>query len=241
VYQYWAVKPAEEATVLLRYDDREKHSALLERIVDGGRGKVLLFTTPMDGRQDAAGHPANNFLVDWYYFALVNEAVKYLAGEAEDATFNFPVGPAVTIPLPANARVPLYTLAGPGLTGADTQVQRAESAGELRLTQPQQPGNYVLSSADRKWQTRFSVNVSPDEWLLQPRLSAEAIEEVFGPESVVQVGQTRRLKDALEGQFRQPVELFPWLMILLLFVLAVENLLANKFYRQKSETETMKQ
>ena len=54
----------------------------------------------------------------------------------------------------------------------------------------------------------------------------------------MQVGQTRRLKDALEGQFRQPVELFPWLMILLLFALAVENLLANKFYKQKSPTES---
>ena len=46
------------------------------------------------------------------------------------------------------------------------------------------------------------------------------------------LGQNRKLRDALEGQFRQPVELFPWLMILLLLVLAVENLLANRFYRQ---------
>jgi hypothetical protein len=30
------------------------------------------------------------------------------------------------------------------------------------------------------------------------------------------------------------VELFPWLMILLLLALALENLLANKFYKQKT-------
>ena len=94
-----------------------------------------------------------------------------------------------------------------------------------------------MLSAGREWSTRFSLNISPEECLLLPRLSTDAIEELFGPESVVQVGQTRRLKDALEGQLRQPVELFPWLMILLLLALAVENLLANKFYKQKPAKE----
>jgi Aerotolerance regulator N-terminal/von Willebrand factor type A domain len=234
-YDYWVVKPNEGANVLLRYADKEKHAAILERTEPSGRGKVLLITTPMDDRRDAVGHMANNFNVDWFYFALVNEAVKYLAGEAEDATLNFPAGPPTTIPLPPSARFATYTLSGPGLTGSDTQVQRAESAGELRLTQPQQPGNYVLSGG-QGWQTRFSLNVPPDECLLLPRLSAESIEDVFGPDSVVQVGQAKRLRDAMEGQFRQPIELFPWLMILLLFALAVENLLANKFYKHKSAT-----
>jgi hypothetical protein len=240
-YQYWDVKPADGATVLVRFADKEKHPALVERAApeSGGRGKVLLFATPMDARQDAAGRPANNFNLDsWVFFALVNEAVKYLAGEADDATLNYSAGPAVTIPLPLDKRYPTYTLSGPGLTGADTQVQRAESAGELRLTQPQQPGQYVLSSG-RDWSTRFSVNIPPDRCLLLPRVGADAIEEVFGPDSVVQVGQTKRLKDAMEGQFRQPVELFPWLMILLLFALAVENLLANKFYRQTGGAQSI--
>ena len=42
-----------------------------------------------------------------------------------------------------------------------------------------------------------------------------------------------RLEDILTGRFTQPIELFPFLMILLLLVLAGENLLANKFYRRK--------
>jgi hypothetical protein len=138
----------------------------------------------------------------------------------------------VTVQLPLAPRFPTYTLLGPGLTGADTQVQRAETAGELRLAQPQQPGNYSLTGGGRRWEARFSLNVAPDESLLVPRVSVAAIEEVFGPDSVAEVGQSRRLKDALEGQFRQPVELFPWLMILLLLVLAVENLMANKFYKE---------
>ncbi|HEX4588939.1 MAG TPA: BatA and WFA domain-containing protein, partial [Gemmataceae bacterium] len=172
-FQYWEVKPADGAAVLLHFADKDKHSALLERTAEGGRGKVLLFTTPMDNRQDAAGHAANNFNVEWFYFVLVNETVKYLAGEAEDAVLNYPAGPVVTIPLPPDGRAPTYTLGGPGLTGADTQIQRADSAGELRLTQPQQPGNYVVTSGDRKWHARFSLNVPADEWLLLPRLGTD--------------------------------------------------------------------
>ena len=41
------------------------------------------------------------------------------------------------------------------------------------------------------------------------------------------------LDEILSGRFTQPIELFPFLMILLLLVLAGENLLANKFYRRK--------
>jgi len=43
----------------------------------------------------------------------------------------------------------------------------------------------------------------------------------------------RNLDEILSGRFTQPIELFPFLMILLLLVLAGENLLANKFYRRK--------
>ena len=33
-------------------------------------------------------------------------------------------------------------------------------------------------------------------------------------------------------EWREPVELYPSLMLLLLFVLALENLLSNRFYKQ---------
>jgi hypothetical protein len=229
-FEYWTVKSADGATVLLRYADADKHPSLVERTETGG-GKVLLFTTPMDGRQDAAGHASNNFNVEWFQFVLVNECMKYMAGEAEDAELNFAAGPVVTIPLPPGARLATYSVSGPGLTGADTQVQRAESAGEIRLAQARQPGNYAIRGGNRQWETRFSVNVPSEEWLLTPRVSTDAIEDVFGEDSLVQAGHKRSLRDAMKDQFRQPVELFPWLMVLLLLVLVVENFLANRFYK----------
>jgi hypothetical protein len=141
------------------------------------------------------------------------------------------------VPLPLTPRFPSYTVQGPGLTGADTVATRAEGAGELRLTQPRQAGNYAVTGGGREWEAKFSLNVPPEECLLLPRVGADAIEELFGPESVLAPGQNKPLRDALEGQLRQPVELFPWLMLLLLAILAAETVVANKFYRQPAGAE----
>jgi hypothetical protein len=45
------------------------------------------------------------------------------------------------------------------------------------------------------------------------------------------------LSDALQNHWSQPIELLPLLMIIILLVLAVESLLANKFYRQEPSKE----
>ncbi len=55
---------------------------------------------------------------------------------------------------------------------------------------------------------------------------------MLGPGSLLQVGRTASLKNALEGLQPPPVELLPWLMMVVLLVLTVESVLANKFYRR---------
>jgi hypothetical protein len=67
------------------------------------------------------------------------------------------------------------------------------------------------------------------------RLPVEQIETLLGAGAVLPVGRETSLRDALQGHWNQPVELFPWLMILVLLALAVENLLSNKFYRRQTE------
>jgi hypothetical protein len=233
VFQYWKVKPHEGAAVLLRYGDADKSPALVERVFDraGGRGRVLLFTTALDGRQAASGRvAANDFMTSSFYLVLVNEACRSLAGEALDAEFNHLSGQAVNVALPPAPRFPTYTLDGPGLSGSDSTVTRPAEAGELRLTQPKEPGHYRLTGGGQVT-TAFSLNLPPAESLLLPRLAKETVEELFGPESLVELGSTQSLRDGMEGQFKQPVELFPWLMLLLLLALAVENYVANRFYR----------
>jgi hypothetical protein len=89
-----------------------------------------------------------------------------------------------------------------------------------------------LVGDDGKWRFRFSINVPPQESQLT-RISPESIEELFGPGAVLTVGHGTSLREALQGRWKQPLELFPWLMILVLLALAVENFLANRFYRRE--------
>ena len=54
-FAFWEVKPhaKEEPAVVVSYTDPKKHAALLERRLppdNGNPGKILLFTTPLDGR-----------------------------------------------------------------------------------------------------------------------------------------------------------------------------------------------
>src|SRR5262249_50353336 len=155
----------------------------------------------------------------------------YLAGGADAVNYNYTCGQTVAIALPPTPRFPTYNLAGPGLTGAIV-IPRASTLSELKITQAVQPGPFTLTGSDGNWNTGFSMNVPAGECNLA-RVPAEQIEAVFGPNSVLPIGHNVSMKDALQDHWTQPVDLFPWLMILLLLVLAVENLLANRFYKRE--------
>jgi hypothetical protein len=243
--RYWEVQAlaSTEAYVIVSYVDKEKRPALLERNFDHKkiRGRVLLFTTPLDARHLAIEHPWNDYLKTSFYLVLVNKTVGYLAGDAEEASFNHLSGGTVFLDLTGKPRSSTYTLQGPGLSATESMVTRGEGEGQLALTQAVTPGNYTLLSGDGKRVASFSVNIPPAESQLT-RVPSEQIDALLGDKAILPVGRSpASLHEALQGHWAQPVELFPWLMILLLLVLAVENLLANKFYRREpSDPDTNK-
>jgi Aerotolerance regulator N-terminal len=237
--RYWAVRPVQDEFVIAAYAGEGNQAALLMKTFPRGRkaGRVVLFTTAMDDRKlhDNKDRRCNNYLETPFYFTLANKLVDYLAGGADAVTYNYGVGQTVPIALPATPRFPMYTLQGPGL-GAGAVIPLAANQGELKITQAVQPGQFTLANADSQWKTGFSANVSAGECNLT-RLPKETIEAVFGPNSVLAPGHNTGFKDALQEHWTQPVELFPWLMILLLLALALENLLANRFYRKEEPGE----
>jgi hypothetical protein len=228
---YWDVKPYDARAVLMRYQDDKKRPAILERRMEPGQGKVLLFTTSLDERQPAW----NNYdaKITSFYLALMWQSSRYLCGQDEGQPLNFTLGrDEPTIVLPPGERFPRYALAGAELFDK----LNAGDKGILTFKELAEPGNYLLEGRNPDRNRRqviagFSVNVSAEENDLT-RVSEGEIEQLGGPGSVIAPGRHAELRQALGGHWSEPLEIFPWLLILLLFALALENLLANKFYRQ---------
>jgi hypothetical protein len=79
------------------------------------------------------------------------------------------------------------------------------------------------------------VNLPPEEsqW---DKVPAEPIDAVLGPGSVLTADRDVSLRETLQKHWSQPLEMFPGLMILALFLLAIENLLSNRFYKAPAKT-----
>jgi hypothetical protein len=213
---------------------------LLERLVGtqkGRPGRVLLFTTVLDDREPAW----HNYLENSFYFTLTSYlTTRYLAGETQDVRMNFLSGQAEpVVALPLEPRFPIYSVRH----GADVvlTVTPGENQRELFLKQITTPGNYTVTGGSGddtqgKAVGGFSVNIPPEESDLT-RVPAAEIETLLGANAVVPVERKTPLRDSLSGHWSQPLELFPPLMIALLLLLAVENLLANRFYRKEPEAQ----
>lgn len=243
-WKYWKVEKSPEAGVgvVVEYDDADdpkaRNPAVLERAV-GPRGRVLLLTTRMDATADPdrqwhdywQGDMGWNVVFPWLI-------ARHLAGDTADASFNYQTGQTVAVPIAkllAGRRENLV-FEGPKVDPADAIVKPAERQAELRLS-PQRtavPGNFRLTGAtNAEWAEGFSLNVPADESNLE-KVPVEAIQDVTGKDTVVPVGRDVRLGDVLKNTsvVKQPLDLFPWLLIAVLLLLVVEALVANRFYRR---------
>src|SRR5262249_36909538 len=129
-----------------------------------------------------------------------------------------------------------YYLGGPDVATNDAVLKREGETATvyLRAERTISAGNFTVTAEDQSWKDGFSLNPPATESDLR-RVGPKALEEGFGVGTVYPADKQLTLTDILSGTFTQPIELFPFLMILLLIVLVVENLLANKFYRKKQQ------
>ncbi|MCE9533764.1 MAG: BatA domain-containing protein [Planctomycetes bacterium] len=97
---YWEVEAKEKPMVIVSYADDsdadKRRPALLEKTI-GARGKVMLFTTPLDGRYNPSKGAfergfSNDYASSSFYMILTNFAVRYLTGDSKDANFNYNSG-----------------------------------------------------------------------------------------------------------------------------------------------------
>ncbi|OWK36121.1 hypothetical protein FRUB_08684 [Fimbriiglobus ruber] len=248
-WKYWEVKPVEDkdVSVVVAYDDADdptkRHPAVLERTFPGG-GKVLLLTTRMDDPEyDQRWN--NYWLTGGSSWPVVfpHLLASYLAGNAADAVYNFTTGRPVAIALPksspggAAGQGRKLVFEGPGVSGPEAYPEVGDRQADLRLSAARTltPGNYLLRTEDRSWQEGFSLNPPAEESNLS-KVPVEVIEAVFGANSVIPIDKNLKLHDVMETKFNPEMKLFPWLLIGVLFLFALEGFVANRFYRFRAKS-----
>ena len=227
------------STVVAKFDDNdvdaERSPALVERRV--GAGTTLMLTTRFDFDASDDKKFWNDYAKnDGHSWAVVFPwlAMRYLVGSPEDAKYNFPAGSDVSIRLPANG-AEKFRLSGPGIAEADSKVARIDRQSELRLTglRTIEPGAYALvaDGSAEQWEYRFALFPSAEESTLAKVPEAD-IEVLFGPNSVAGIDRKVILRDLIDQRLDRRVELFPFLLLLVLLFFVAEGFAANRFYRR---------
>ncbi|MGA2060185.1 MAG: BatA domain-containing protein [Thermoguttaceae bacterium] len=226
VFRYWELdKPHPGVGVVLPFSDGRP--AVLERPV--GSGRALTITTPVSDR--ANQNPWNLLLVSdeaWPFFILVNQMASYLVGSGNEQ-LNYFAGQTAVLQLDPETQRANYLLTGPGDVSvplsADPQHHR------LVITATEQPGNYRVQSGGREagFDRPLSVNLAPEQTQLQ-RLDKKELAQIFAPHKI-RIAQTKQQIDRDISMGRVGRELFPPLIFAVVVFLALESLLANRFYR----------
>jgi hypothetical protein len=235
VYRYWVVKPPEASRALLSFSDGA--SALLERTFKGAKtGRVLLWTTPLARRAKRTERGAWNelpLLSYWVFPVLTYLTVPYLAGTSNER-LNFEAGENALLTLGPGVRSQSFLVTGPDQKTTESLSSSANSE-DLQIIAPQLLGQYAVTAKDATQQQAklgFSLNPPKTESQFAPLLPSD-LDAIFGKDGYSLAQDTKALK-TLQDTFRVGHEIFPWLMMLILLIVTLENFLANTFYKESA-------
>lgn len=198
-----------------------------------GKGRVLTLTTPISEKPDVSEGERWNRLPSgfepWPFVMLANEMMLYLVGSA-DSSLNYTAGQPAVLRLDASQRFPTYMLSTP--RGDRFRKSPDAKQNSLVVTSTDWPGNYrVQAGGDEKGVDRgFSVNL-PQEATQLERIEREKLATFFGKQEY-RVAKNREEINRAVSRSRVGRELFPLLLVAMVFVMAIEHLLANRFYRE---------
>jgi hypothetical protein len=202
--------------------------ALLERTV--GQGRVLTMTTPVS---DSPNRKPWNVLPvavqcePWPFMMLANQMLTYVAGGSEQQ-LNYFAGQTASLLLDGSAQRQSYMLFSPG--DATFPIPAELGRRDLAITATDPVGNYrVQAGGSHGVDLGFSVNYAPDETRLD-RLTDAELKEMFGRVKF-RLAHTREQIDRDISVGRVGRELFPFLIVMLAMVLALELFVSNRFYR----------
>ncbi len=183
VFSHWQLGDlVKGVNTVVPYSNGE--AAILER--DLGKGRVLVFTTPISDEPTLADGSSNPDLWNlltvgsgaWPFMMLANGTALYLVGSGEER-FNYEAGETVVLQLPEEQRKLVFSLRTP--EGEEFPQSIDPKTGAITITTTSTPGNYELRSGGTQGGVRrgFSVNIPAASTNLT-RLTREEFSELLG-------------------------------------------------------------
>ena len=235
VFKYWELEAgAQPAQVVATFANGKP--AIVERQI--GAGSVVVMTTSIS---DSANDDPWNLLPTgpepWPFLALINGVVQHLAG-AGRTQLNYLAGQTIVLPLSAEQQVPSFVLQLPD----GSAVRQSITSGQRTLSIPsaEMLGNYRVRAGGQqdRLDRGFSVN-APAEMTRLERVPAADVVKALGNERTRVA--TNRDEIALRvGIGRVGRELFPILILAVALAMALEQLLANRFYSSEAGAASRK-
>ena len=240
----WRVRrlgdPEADARVVASFEGKPEAGpfAILGKV---GTGRVLQLATGLDGRLFDNNRGWNNFYTDSSIgLVLIDQINRDMAGTgSQSAQANWIARPGqrpeVDLPSLAPAMLPLR-LRGPGLQGDGNELVIPEDSKRLVLAEAEDPGNYQVRTAQKRLARAFSLALDPNE--TDPaKAPQEEIEQVLGSGRVLTAGKGVDLQELMTGQWQGDLDLLPWILALVVILLAVESWLANRVFGDKESGE----
>jgi hypothetical protein len=240
VFRHWQFdRLADGASIVVAYSNNQP--ALVERPI--GKGRVLTMTTPIS--DPASKSNARNY-VPWNllptgddkfpFYLLANTLSNYLVGGG-DQHLNYLAGGAAVVRIAPDDRQPMYLLTTP--RGDQIRTTPSAEQDSVVVTSTETPGNYRLTAGggDEQVTLGFSVNLPPGVSNLD-RAGESELQAAFG-DTPYRLARNREEVDRSISAGRVGQELFPYLIVLLVLVLAGEQVLANRFYQDYDTAPTV--
>jgi hypothetical protein len=232
VYYYWPLdRLAADTRVVGTYSDGKP--AIAETSL--GRGRVLLFTTPASEPLSPKGRPCWNELWAgedaWPWFVMVNESLRYVARLGE-GRLNYQTGETAVLQNDVERHPQRYQAFSPDAEVQD--VAARDDAVTIRFNDV--PGVYRLRGNMEGPVVRgFSSNLPASATDLT-RVPPGELDSLLGKDRY-QLARDREEIHRVVGQQRVGQEMYPYVIVLLIVALALEQLLANRFYRGEEKDQ----
>jgi len=203
---HWRLTPSEDAKVLMQFDNTE--AALVEN--DVGEGKVLLFASSLDLEW-------NNLALQGLFLPFVHETLRHLV-RSEAGQSAYEIGDSINLAqFVSDADVAVQDANGRSVSLEANNLQRATS-----------PGLFTATSGAVS--RRYAVNILPEESNFTRVATSTLYDAVVNPDTSPLQSREAQTAELIE-ELENPQRLWWWILTLVMVLLLVEVLVANRTYR----------